>query len=798
MEFESAAPFTVRVGILAFAAGVWWLQHQAVLPGWAAIAALVAAFGAALVLRRWASPRFESAASLLVIAASLGLGFAWAAGFAKLRLPDRLDPAWEGRDVTLTGVVASLPQPFERGVRFELDVDDAVSTGPGAVAFRAPDRVLLAWYNGLTPEEFQEVLPIRAGERWRLTVRLRLPHGNANPHGFDYEAWLLERAIGATGYVRSRGERVRLAEIVYRPAYVIERLRERIRTKFWDALPEHRYAGVLIALAIGDQRAIETVDWETFTRTGVGHLMSISGLHVTMVSGLAAAIVLWFWRRSPRLVLRVAAPKAAAVAAVATAAAYTLLTGFAVPAQRTLYMIAVVAIALWLDRLQSSSRVLAAALGVVLVLDPWAVMSPGFWLSFGAVTVMFYVGTAALRDEHWALSWGRVQWGITLGLAPLTLVLFQQVSLVSPVANAIAIPVVSLIVTPLALGAAIVPGAWLAELAHAVLAVLMPVLDALASLPGATWRQHAPAPWAAVLAVVGVAWLLAPRGVPARYAALLLLVPMFAVRPLPPDAGAAWITFLDVGQGLAALVRTRDHALLYDAGPAYGVDADAGSRVVVPFLRGEGLTRLDAVVVTHDDLDHAGGAASVMRTIPTDLLWSSLDLNHPARAHAPVRLPCRSGPEWEWDGVTFALLYPSLASYDDPWRKANSRSCVLRVVTRHGAVLLTGDIEERDERALLAAGAPLGAAAMLAPHHGSGTSSSLALIEAVRPEHAVFAVGYRNRFGHPKQEVVARYAAAGASISRTDRDGAVTVRLEPQGTTVVRHRDEQRRYWDAN
>jgi competence protein ComEC len=785
----------VRLGIVAFALGVWLLQSRATLPGWPAIVALAALFFGIAAAHRAASGWSAAVARGLVLAASLGLGFAWAAGAAKLRVADRLDPAWEGRDVALTGVVASLPQPFERGVRFELDVEDAVAGGANAAAFRAPGRVALAWYNGLTPEEFQEVAPIRAGERWRLTVRLRRPHGTANPHGFDYEAWLLERGIGATGYVRPRGERVRLAATSYRPADLIERLREDIRAKFWDALPEHRYAGVLIALAIGDQHAIETVDWEAFTRTGVSHLMSISGLHVTMVSGLAAAIVLWFWRRSPRLALRLPAPKAAAAAAVATAAAYTLLTGFAIPAQRTLYMVAVVAAAMWLDRLQSSSRVLAVALGAVLVLDPWAVSSPGFWLSFGAVAVMLYVGASALRAEHWALAWGRVQWAITLGLAPLLLVLFQQVSLVSPVANAIAIPVVSLIVTPLALLAAVLPWTLAAELAHAVLALLMPVLGWLAALPGAAWQQHAPAAWAAVLALAGVAWMLAPRGTPARYVAPLLLAPMFAVRPPLLDAGTVRITFLDVGQGLAALVRTRDHALLYDAGPAYGAEADAGARVVVPFLRGEGLTRLDAVVVSHDDADHSGGAASVLRAVPTAVLWSSLDASHPVVAHAPVRLPCRAGPRWEWDGVAFGLLHPPAASYADPWRKSNSRSCVLRIDARGGAVLLTGDIEERDERALLAAGTALGASVMLAPHHGSATSSSPALLAAVRPAHAVFTVGYRNRFGHPKQEILARYLAMGAAVWRTDRDGAITVRLQPDAVTVSRYRDESPRYW---
>jgi competence protein ComEC len=785
----------MRLAIVAFALGVWLLQQQAALPGWTTVVALAAAFAGAAVARCVAAGRAVTPVAAVLVLAGAGLGFAWAAATAKLALADRLAPALEGRDLTVTGVVASLPQPFERGVRFELAVEDAVTAGPGAAAVRAPTRVLLAWYNGLTPEEFQEVLPVRPGERWRLTVRLRVPHGNANPHGFDYEARLLERGIGATGYVRPRGERVRLAQMVYRPGYAIERLRERIRSKLWDALPEHRYAGVIVALAIGDQRAIETVDWETFLRTGVGHLMSISGLHVTMVSGLAAAIALWVWRRRPRLALMLPAPKAAAAAACATALGYTLLAGFAVPAQRTLYMVTVVAVALWLGRLQSSSRVLAIALAVVLVLDPWAVLAPGFWLSFAAVALMLYVGAATLRDEHWALTWARVQWAITIGLAPLLLVLFQQVSAVSPVANAIAIPVVSFLVTPLALAAAVVPGAWLAAAAHAVLAALMPVLHWLGQLPGATWWSHAPAPWAAALALAGIAWWLAPRGIPARYAAPLVCLPMFALRPPAPEAGTAWITFLDVGQGLAALVRTRDHALLYDAGPAYGADADAGSRVVVPFLRGEGLARLDALVVSHDDADHAGGAVSVMRTIPVDMLWSSLAQAHPARGLAPLRLPCRAGAHWEWDGVRFALLHPAPESHADPWLKPNSRSCVLRVETRHGAALLTGDIEERDERRLVAAGAPLGAAALLAPHHGSGTSSSAAFLDAVRPAHAVFTVGYRNRFGHPKEAVLARYAAAGANVWRTDRDGAVTVRLTAGGTAVARYRERDPRYW---
>jgi competence protein ComEC len=783
----------MRLAILAFASGVWTLQQQAALPDWVHVVVLGAAFAAAMASRSVLKPRSAIAAAALMVAGAAALGFAWAAGAAKLRLADRLDPAWEGRDVVLTGVIASLPQPFERGVRFELDVESAVDAGERPA--RAPGRVLVSWYNGFTLEEFQEVLPVRGGERWRLTVRLRRPHGNSNPHGFDYEAWLLERGIGATGYVRPRGERARLAPMVWRPGYAVERAREAIRSKLWEALPHHRYAGVVIALAIGDQRAIDSVDWETCARTGVGHLMSISGLHVTMVSGLFAWLVLTLWRRSPRLVLALPARKAAAVAAVAAALGYTLLAGFAVPAQRTLYMVTVVASALWLDRLQSSSRVLAAALGVVLLLDPWAVLAAGFWLSFGAVALMLYVGAAASGNEHWLLRWGRLQWAITVGLAPLVLLLFQQVSVVSPFANAIAIPVVSLVVTPLALLAAIIPGHWVAGLAHAVLALLMPALDWMAGVPGAAWRQHAPAPWTVVLAAAGVAWALAPRGVPARYVAPFLFLPLFAVRPAVPPEGSVWLTFLDVGQGLAVLARTARHAVLYDTGPAYSLEADAGNRVIVPFLRGEGLDRLDAVMVTHNDADHSGGAVSVLRTLPGGVLRSSLAADHPIQAHAPYRLPCRAGERWTWDGIGFEILHPGTASYDDASLRPNARSCVVRIVAPGGAALLTGDIEERDERAILARGANLAAAVLLAPHHGSGTSSTQALLDAVRPAHVIVTAGYRNRFGHPKDAVVARYVQAGASVWRTDRDGAVTVRIEPDGVRVARHREARPRYW---
>ncbi len=800
----------MRLAVVGFAAGVWFLQSRAALPGWEGIVLglaipAVLTFSWRVATSRVASPPPDSRATAATLLNALGcallgavFGFAWAAAVAQWRLADRLDPAWEGKDVTLTGVISGLPQPFERGVRFEFEVESAQP----AEAI-VPQRVSIAWYNGLTPEEYQVVMPVRAGERWRLAVRLRLPHGLANPHGFDYEAWLLERGIRATGFVRVRGGNERFDALVARPSYLIERLRERIRERLWEALEGAPYAGILIALAIGDQRAIEPEDWQVFARTGVSHLMSISGLHVTMVSGLFAWLVFNLWRRVPWLALRLPAQKAAAAAAIVGALAYCLISGFAVPAQRTLYMVSAVAIALGLNRASSGSRVLAWALAAVLVLDPWAVLAPGFWLSFGAVALIFYVGACRPERRGWLAQWGAVQWAVTLGLAPLTLVIFQQVSLVSPLANAVAIPLVSLVVTPLALAGAVLPFDFPLHIAHWLLEWLLPLLRFLAGIEGAVWTQHAPAPWTVPLAMLGACWLLAPRGTPSRVIGVTLLLPMFMVKPTLPGEGELWLTFLDVGQGMAVEVRTRHHVLLYDTGPSWGEQSDSGARVVLPFLRGEGVSVIDMMLVSHDDSDHSGGAASILRALPVAHLSSSLGADNPLnlRDIAPdaYRSVCGAGQRWQWDGVRFEFLHPTAALLGNPFLSGNDGSCVLRIETSSGSVLLAGDIERYTEQVLLSQQLErLKADVLLVPHHGSGTSSSAAFVAAVAPAHAVFQVGYRNRFGHPRADVLRRYVQQGSNILRSDAHGAIRVRFERGAISVEKRRETSRRYWQGS
>ena len=746
------------------------------------------------------------ASALLASALFAAAGYFYAAAWAQWRLAERLPRQWEGVDLAVTGVVAGLPQPFEGGVRFDFDAEQVEPAEA-----RLPRRIALAWYSGVSREEFQDIAPIRAGERWRFVVRLRRPHGNVNPQGFDYESWLLQRDIGATGYVRPGGK-ARLDDLVPRPVYLLQRGREILRERHWDALPGYPYAGILIALAIGDQNAIDAGQWQLFARTGVSHLMSISGLHVTMVASLFAALLHWLWRRSSALMLALPARKAAALAGFLAALGYCLIAGFAVPAQRTLYMVGMVALALWTDRVSSVSRVLCAALLLVLLLDPWAVLAPGFWLSFGAVAVILYVATGRLRagqalalgdgvaHGHGLLQWGRVQWAITLALAPLLLVWFQQMSLVSPLANAVAIPLVSLVVTPLALAGSVLPFDFILKLAHALMAGQMWLLEWCAALPAAVWQQHAPAAWTVALALAGTAWLLLPRGVPARWLGLTLMLPMFTVVPSGPAAGALWLTLLDVGQGLAIFVQTERHALLYDAGPAYSPEADSGSRLILPFLRASGIAQLDAMLVSHDDNDHAGGAATVLSALPVAALYSSLAQTHAAwLAARGYRLPCAAGQGWTWDGVRFELLHPGSDSYAIDRLKSNDRSCVLRIVTARGAVLLTGDIEARSEQELLRrATEKLRADVLVAPHHSSRTSSTPEFIAAVQPRWVLLPVGYRNRFGHPQEEVVERYRASGAQLLRTDSAGAVLVRIDGEGTEVQAYRGLRRRYWYAD
>jgi competence protein ComEC len=524
--------------------------------------------------------------------------------------------------------------------------------------------------------------------------------------------------------------------------------------------------------------------------------MSISGLHITMFATLAYALTYALWRRIARLALAFPARKAAAIMGLSAALAYALLSGFSIPAQRTVYMLATVAGALLLSRRVAPSQLLAAALLVVLVLDPWAVMAPGFWLSFGAVALILYVSANRIGKPHWLAEYGRVQWAMMAGMVPPLLALFQQISLVSPIANAFAIPVVSFVVAPLAILGAAVPIDSVLWLAHGAMSLCMAALEWLNRLPDAVWQQHAPPAWSIALGMAGALWLLLPRGFPARWLGLFLLLPMFLVSPEAPGEGAVRLVIFDVGQGLSVAAQTRDHVLLYDAGPDFPGEADSGNRILVPSLRAQGIAQLDALMLTHDDTDHTGGALSVMQAMPIGWMSSSLPQDSPIVRQAANHQRCTDGQQWDWDGVHFEVLHPSQASYADDGISKNNRGCTLRISTGAHSVLLAADIEKDSEKRLLQLHPEkLRATLLVVPHHGSKTSSTPAFVQAVHPRYAVFTAGYRNRFGHPKAEVVERYRAIGAELLRSDEDGAVVVEMNGSEFRVERWRKTHARYW---
>jgi competence protein ComEC len=790
--------------LCAWVAGVLAVQFAAALPDAHALAALVVAAAVPIAAGAWLrsgvahGSRRRAGATLLVLGAALA-GAAWAASLASARLADALGAADEGRDLAVVGVIDSLPARGERSWRFEFQIEQVLDAGA-----QVPGRVWLAWFDAPAPPQ--------PGQRWAFTVRLKQPHGPFNPHGFDLEAWMLERDLRATGAVRPSPAPRLLEAFVLRPGTLIERVRAALRDRLAALTEGWRYGGVLIALVLGDQRAISAADWSVFNRSGIAHLVAISGLHITMIAGLAALLAAGLWRRVPALLARAPAQSAAALAAVLTALAYCLLAGWGVPAQRTFFMLATVAGALLLRVWPAPSTTLAAAAAVVCTLDPWAVIAPGFWLSFGAVGAIFWV--ASRRRVPPAAGWHarlrhalgvalRVQLAVTLVLVPLSAAFFHQVSLVSPLANALAIPVVSWGVTPLALlGAALawlpgpgaaVPHALLAA-AEAIFAALMLVVSALADARWAAWPVAAP-PWPVLLlGLAGALWCLAPRGWPARPLGLLWLGTLFVWPPQRPAPGEVWVSGLDVGQGAAVLVESADSAWLYDTGPRHTRDTDAGERIVLPWLRARGITRLDGLVVSHLDVDHSGGAAAILRGLPVDRVLSSVPADSPLLAGAAGVERCEAGQRWAQGGMEFAVLHPRAADYG-AGLGTNALSCVLAVRAGAWRLLLTGDLPAREEAAL-AARAPLAADWVMAPHHGSRHSSSPALIAAAGPRWVLVQAGYRNRYGHPAPEVEARWRAAGAQVVRSDAAGLAQWRLGADGTaTLSLSRRERARYW---
>jgi competence protein ComEC len=762
----------MRFNTLAFLLGIVYGQTLSHLPNprWTILLLPV-------VLIAWKRPSLR-----LLCFGALGLG--WTVWRADMILAQNLPRDLEGKDLKLTGVVVNLPIKKAYGWQFDFRPNPTPE-------WPNPSRLRLQWYD-------QPLEPLIPGQRWQLTVRLKPIQNLLNPGGFDYSSWLFQQQIRATGYVSRRSQ----PQLLQQPASLlnIDHWRYQLAKAIQQQLNHSPTHGIIIGLVIGEAQWITPLQQTVFRQTGTTHLIVISGSHISLVALLVFGITLRGWRYLGKPTLWLPAPYFAAGWSLLAAGFYALLAGFMVPTQRALIMLVVAMSGILFTRRVVPSAILALSLLIVLLWDPLAVLSLGFWLSFGAVAAIVYVLTN--RRElgisvllKWGLDSWRTQIAVSLLVAIIFLAQFGYTPLSSLVANFIAIPWFGLVIVPLALlGAALVEllpiiGGGALQLADYFMGALWYSLEWLAN-PHGMWYQAIPPGWAMISALVGMLVLLLPRGFPAKWIGIIWLLPLFLTRSPYPQRGEVWFTLLDVGQGLAAVIRTQNYTLVYDTGAKWTENSDLGQTVVVPFLRTQGIREIDKLLISHGDNDHIGGAHSLLKNLSvTEVITSVPEKFTEAN---PVRL-CQAGQYWRWDAVEFKILHPP-AHY---LASGNNRSCVLKVITAGGSLLLPGDIETAAESNLLNdAYADLAADILIVPHHGSQTSSTEPFIQAVKPKIALFSVAYKNRSRLPKPEIVQRYHRYGIKTWTTASVGAIQFQLSASGISqprlekVVRHR-----YW---
>ncbi|UNK49642.1 DNA internalization-related competence protein ComEC/Rec2 [Lysobacter sp. S4-A87] len=770
-EAARTPPFatTTALALLGGVCACLWMPWLLPWPGSVGLMLIGIALG-------WRGLRRRHTASLVIAWALLGFGLAGlhAAHALALQLP----PGLEQRDARVSGRVVDLPVHEAARTRFAFRVDDDATQ---AEPLRG--RTLrLAWYD----RHAKARSGLRAGQRWQFDVRLRAPRGLRNPGGFDSERHAMAQRIAATGYLRQL-EQARLLA----PATGLEAWREAMSERIGQL--QRPSARFVRALALGDTRALDDDDWHVLRANGLTHLIAISGFHVGLVAGFLALLVRALWWLWPMaLARRMPAQIAAAAGGLCGAVLYAAAVGFALPTVRTALMIAVVAGVRMFRRPLKLADSLALAAFAVLLIDPLAVLGAGFWLSYAGVAwLLWCLPRGSKRPLHDFLS---AQGVATVGLLPLSAVLFGQASLAGLLANLVAVPLWSLVVVPLSLlGLALEmaspgAGAWMWKLASMAFDLAWPWFERLAASPLAVWWLPEARWFALPLALIGAFWLLLPRDVPGKPLALLLLLPLLWPDRDLPRHGEAGLVVIDVGQGLSVQVRTARHVLLYDMGPAVRDGFDAGERAVVPALQALGVRRLDRLVVSHADNDHAGGLDAVGRAFGLDRLWA------PDGAPMAGARPCVAGQAWDWDGVRFRFLHPPPHF---PYL-GNEASCVLRIEAAGASALLTGDIGEVVERILLRRD-PLAVRAdvVTVPHHGSDGSSDPGFVAATGAGHALVSSGHGNRFGHPRSAIVRRWAQAGAQVHDTAGAGALRVRLGRGGVSVESRRQAQPRLWDA-
>jgi competence protein ComEC len=708
------------------------------------------------------------------------LGFCWALFFAQLKMQNQLEPNIENTDIYIKGTIISISEVNNDHVRFLVDIKE-INNLEGE-SFPSPGVARLSWYkNNVIPEP---------GETWQLKVKLKRPYGFMNSGGFDYEAWILRQGIKATGYVKVEEQNKKIADDGY---YLIEKIRYKIARKLEKNL-DKPLLGLVLALTLGDRSQLEQEQREILNKTGTSHLIAISGLHLSLVAGFVYFLMSFVWSRFYILTQRIPAPAFASVMAFFAALIYALLAGFTLPTQRALIMIAVFLLALFQPKQILISHVLCVAALLVLVIDPFAVITVDFYLSFMAVALILYLTRFRLNQFNNLTRWFYLQCLLCLALCPLLIFWFKQIPLYSVLANTFAIPLVGFLIVPLSLLALILlfTFPFAAQFLYGIIDKINNVcwswLEFLSQQNNAVIPVAAPNIFTLLLAVIGILILTMPRGLPSRYLAFFFFIPLLFPLSNKLKSGEYEFVLLDVGQGLSAVIHTKEHTLVYDTGAEFSDRFNIGDAVLKPYLREKGVNNISTLIVSHGDNDHIGGSQAVIQNFSINHVLSSV----PEKISHPNSRKCEAGQQWQWDGVSFEILHPVKESV----LTGNNASCVLKVSSEFGAVLLTGDIEKEAERKINEQYQhKLDADILLVPHHGSKTSSTDRFITKVSPKYAFISAGYSNRFGFPKQDIMDRYNALGVETLVSYETGELSARFQANGLQITEFRTKNRHFW---
>ena len=714
------------------------------------------------------------------------IGSIYSLFIAHFTIEQRISTDIEAKPLQITGKVVGIPHKKAETLYFYLDVEQSVLLEDKATqVLPFQGKIKLAWYHSGKQQ-------LASGELWQLNVKLKRPRGFINTGGFDYERWLFREGILATGYVRNAHSNRRITTAA---PWHLDSVREKIYQGIKTQVDNPDIAALISALSVAIRADINPAHWQIFSATGTSHLIAISGLHIAMVAGFAFVPIGLIWMLFPALYLRVPIKVATVLLGAVFASIYALLAGFTIPTQRALIMVLVGLLALLLKQKIPLGHILAATMLAVLLLDPLAGLSEGFWLSFFAVALIFYTVAQTHKPLPYRLL--VMQLVLSLGMIPISAAFFSSASLISPLANIIAIPWVTLFIAPsILLGVlflfiapiishyCFIVAAWGIDL-------LLRYLSYLSTLPHSTIHFADIPTFLIIIALIGVFLMALPRYFIGRYLAIIFIAPLFLFTPKRPAEGEFNLTVLDSGQGLATVLQTQNHVMVFDTGEHYSEQFDIGKMALIPYLQSQNITAIDKLVVSHADKDHRGGAAALIETLPIIQFLS----NDPLKVQNRTAMRCQAGQQWVWDKVQFSVISPSQAQAG--WSK-NERSCTIKVSNAHHSLLLLADIEKKTERYLIKnKRAELKTDVMLVPHHGSKTSSSWPFLSAIEPQLAIVSAGYRNRFNHPHPNIMSRYQQLHIPVLNTAQYGQIQVRF-PDSSADISHtlkRADNKKIW---